>query len=139
MGLEKEGLETIRELRRDNPDVKIIAMSGGGRMGPQNYIEVARVLGAQQAFAKPLDRKKFLAAVRQYGRHHGALASVLGVSVLVQILRIAQTWCLGLALGLGIGGLWYFAFVPIIVMVMLLLASLVSWTIKILSDLPCSS
>ena len=62
---EKEGLETIRELRRDDPGVKVIAMSGGGRMGPQNYIDVALALGAQRAFAKPLDRKKFLAAVHE--------------------------------------------------------------------------
>ena len=61
---EKEGLETIMELRRDDPGVKIIAISGGGRIGPQSYIEVARALGAQRTFAKPLDRQEFLAAVR---------------------------------------------------------------------------
>ena len=60
---EKEGLETIMELRRDSPEVKIIAISGGGRIGPQSYVEVARALGAQRAFTKPLDRKEFLAAV----------------------------------------------------------------------------
>lgn len=62
---EKEGLETIMELRRDDPEVKIIAISGGGRIGPQSYIEVARALGAQRTFSKPLDRKDFLAAVRE--------------------------------------------------------------------------
>lgn len=61
---EKEGLETIMELRKSFPEVKIIAISGGGRIGPQSYIEVARALGAQRSFAKPLDRKEFLAAVR---------------------------------------------------------------------------
>lgn len=61
---EKEGLETIMELRKSYPEVKIIAISGGGRIGPQSYIEVARALGAQRSFAKPLDRKEFLAAVR---------------------------------------------------------------------------
>lgn len=61
---EKEGLETIMELRRDDPGVKIIAISGGGRIGPQSYIEVARALGAQRTFAKPFDRQEFLAAVR---------------------------------------------------------------------------
>jgi len=30
---EKEGLETIQEFKRDYPDLKIIAMSGGGRIG----------------------------------------------------------------------------------------------------------
>ena len=36
----KEGLETIRELKQDFPDVKIIAISGGGDcMGPENYLK----------------------------------------------------------------------------------------------------
>ena len=60
---EKEGLETILDLRKDFPDVKIIAISGGGRLGPQNYIEMASAFGAKRTFTKPLDRKEFLAAV----------------------------------------------------------------------------
>jgi uncharacterized protein (TIRG00374 family) len=64
--------------------------------------------------------QKFLAAVRQYGQHRTVLATVLACSVAVQLLRVLQAWCLGLALGIGIGGLWYFAFIPIIVMVVLL-------------------
>src|SRR5687767_14027836 len=44
---DKEGLETILELRRIYPDVKIIAMSGGGRTGGgQGYLELARKFGA---------------------------------------------------------------------------------------------
>ncbi len=62
---EKEGLETILELRKDFPEVKIIAISGGGRLGPQNYIEMAAAFGAQRTFTKPLDRKEFLAAVSE--------------------------------------------------------------------------
>lgn len=61
---------------------------------------------------------KFLAGIRQYGRHHAVLGQVLAASIAVQVLRTLQAWCLGLALGIGIGGLWYFAFVPVIVLVM---------------------
>jgi YesN/AraC family two-component response regulator len=32
---EKEGLETIRELKKSNPDVPIIAISGGGIQDPR--------------------------------------------------------------------------------------------------------
>jgi len=64
--------------------------------------------------------QKFLAAVRQYGTHRRTLAVVLATSLVVQVLRILQGWCLGLALGLAVEGLWYFAFVPVIVLVILL-------------------
>lgn len=62
---EKEGIETIRELRRDFPDIKIIAMSGGGRVVPGDYLHMARMLGAQHTFAKPIEREELLAAVRE--------------------------------------------------------------------------
>jgi len=35
---EKEGIETIMELRRDFRDVKVIAMSGGGKIEPETYL-----------------------------------------------------------------------------------------------------
>ena len=62
---EKEGIETIIDLRRDFPEVKIIAVSGGGRIGPENYLHMAKDLGAQYTFAKPFDRKEILRAVRE--------------------------------------------------------------------------
>jgi DNA-binding NtrC family response regulator len=60
---EKEGLETIQELTREDPDVKIIAISGGGQIGPADYLEVARRFGAMRTFSKPFDRKELLKAV----------------------------------------------------------------------------
>ena len=60
---EKEGLETIQEMRRDDPDIKIIAISGGGQIGPADYLEIARRFGAMRTFSKPFDRKELLAAV----------------------------------------------------------------------------
>lgn len=61
----KEGVETIAEIRADHPDLPIIAVSGGGRIGPENYLDAATRLGANYAFAKPFDRKELLLTVAQ--------------------------------------------------------------------------
>ena len=60
---EQEGIETIIELKRMSPTVKIIAMSGGGRVGTTDYLEIARDFGANRIFTKPFDRMKVLEAV----------------------------------------------------------------------------
>jgi CheY-like chemotaxis protein len=62
---EKEGLETIMDARREFPEVKIIAMSGGGRAGNLNFLEIARRLGAQRTLSKPFELQVLLAAVRE--------------------------------------------------------------------------
>ena len=63
----KEGIETIQELCRDYPDVKIIAISGGGRScsDPGLFLCAAKDLGSMKSFQKPLDIKTFLNAVRK--------------------------------------------------------------------------
>jgi DNA-binding response OmpR family regulator len=61
---EKEGLETIIELRRDFPDVKIIAMSGGGRIGTKDYLHLAKIFGVQRTFTKPVAREQLLDAIK---------------------------------------------------------------------------
>jgi DNA-binding response OmpR family regulator len=60
---EKEGLETILELRRKYSDLKIIAISGGGRIGPDGYLPSAKLFGADMVFQKPLIQKEFMQAV----------------------------------------------------------------------------
>jgi DNA-binding response OmpR family regulator len=60
---EKEGLETILELRKKHPELKIIAISGGGRIGPQGYLPSAKYLGADMVFQKPLVQREFVQAV----------------------------------------------------------------------------
>jgi CheY-like chemotaxis protein len=63
---EKEGLETMVELRREFPDVKIIAMSGDGFEEPMTYLDGARLIGgALRTFAKPFNVSEFLAAVKE--------------------------------------------------------------------------
>ncbi len=53
----KGGLETIAEMRRDFPSVKIIAISGGGRTGPHDVLEKARQAGAHRTLEKPFTPK----------------------------------------------------------------------------------
>ena len=63
---EKEGLETIRELRNSCPDVKIIAISGGTRAIEKNdLMHIAELIGAGHTFTKPFDRKRVLHAARR--------------------------------------------------------------------------
>ena len=61
----KEGIEIIMELTRDYSGVKIIAMSGGGKIGPESYLEMARHLGAGHTLAKPFGQSELLDAVRE--------------------------------------------------------------------------
>jgi len=60
---DKEGLETIFELRRKYPELKIIAISGGGTVGPEGYLPSAKIFGANIVMQKPLVLKEFLQAV----------------------------------------------------------------------------
>jgi CheY-like chemotaxis protein len=60
---EKEGVETILELRRDFPAVPVVAMSGGGRDGVRDYLHIAARLGAVRTIAKPFTRQEILDAV----------------------------------------------------------------------------
>jgi len=62
---DKEGIETIIELRNQFPDVKIISISGGGRIGPHDYLNMAKKLGAERSFTKPFERKKLLKAIEE--------------------------------------------------------------------------
>jgi uncharacterized protein (TIRG00374 family) len=57
-------------------------------------------------------------AVRRYARHHGELTRVLVMSIAVQVLRILQAWCLGMALGLTLPLSTYFVLLPIILVIM---------------------
>jgi len=62
---EKEGIETIRELKALNPQVKIIAMSGGGVLNPEEYLSIAKRLGVLRTLAKPFSREEIVTAVNQ--------------------------------------------------------------------------
>ncbi|PKN78052.1 MAG: response regulator [Candidatus Cloacimonetes bacterium HGW-Cloacimonetes-1] len=60
---DKEGLETIQELIIRFPEIKIIAMSGGGRFGPDSYLPLAKKLGAKRTLQKPFMRDELLSTI----------------------------------------------------------------------------
>ena len=62
---EVDGLEIIRSLRREFPQVKIIAMSGGGETGKLQYLPEAREFGADIALSKPFDPAVLTAEVER--------------------------------------------------------------------------
>ena len=57
-------------------------------------------------------------AVRRYAKHHREMIRVLIMSVIVQVIRVIQAWCLGVALGIDLPLLTYFVFIPVIVLIM---------------------
>ena len=60
-----EGLETLRALRRISPDVRVLAISGGGRMASPDYLDMALQFGAQEALAKPFTSETFIGALNR--------------------------------------------------------------------------
>jgi DNA-binding response OmpR family regulator len=61
----KRGLDAIIELRSKVPDVKIIAISGGGYLGDLSFLEAAKQVGARSALQKPFELRELLEAVRE--------------------------------------------------------------------------
>ena len=50
---DEDGLKVIMKIREIKPGIKIIAISGGGKAGPGNYLDLAKALGADEIFSKP--------------------------------------------------------------------------------------
>lgn len=59
----KEGIETIRDIRALNPDIRIVAISGGGRTKNLDFLRIAGKLGANATLAKPFQRQQLLASL----------------------------------------------------------------------------
>ncbi len=62
---DEEGLGTIRELRRVDPNAKIIAISGGGLGKAGDYLGIAQMLGAMRTLAKPFFPEALLAMIAE--------------------------------------------------------------------------
>jgi two-component system response regulator (stage 0 sporulation protein F) len=59
---ELNGLDMLLDLTREFLHAKVIAISGAG--GEQNFLDVAKLLGARQIFQKPFNLPQLLDAVR---------------------------------------------------------------------------
>lgn len=62
---EKEGVETIIELKRDFPGLPIIGISGGGRTRNLDFLKLAQEYGADQILPKPFSESQLLDAVKE--------------------------------------------------------------------------
>lgn len=62
---EREGIETIRQIRRERPDLPIIAMSGSTRTGGADFLSMANELGANEILRKPFEPLDLLNCVRR--------------------------------------------------------------------------
>ena len=61
----KDGIGVILDLKKEFPNVKIIAMSGGGLNKPEGYLKGAKKLGAACTLTKPIDRGEMLRAIKE--------------------------------------------------------------------------
>ncbi|KAA3609968.1 MAG: response regulator [Calditrichaeota bacterium] len=63
---EKEGIELIQIFLREDPMVKIIAISGGAlNIDSQSTLKMAKALGAHSTLTKPLSREEFVSQVKK--------------------------------------------------------------------------
>lgn len=61
---EKEGIETIFELRKNYYGLEIIAMSGGGMISADDYLDIVEKVGVKYTLAKPFEAETFLEMVK---------------------------------------------------------------------------
>ncbi len=61
----KEGIETIMEMRKKYPAIKLIAISGGGRMKSMDFLHLAERVGANSVFPKPINVDELAKVIRQ--------------------------------------------------------------------------
>lgn len=62
---EREGVETIMAMKAVSPDTPILAISGGGRVGSDEFLALAIRLGADDALAKPFRTADLVARMRR--------------------------------------------------------------------------
>jgi CheY-like chemotaxis protein len=62
---EEDGLKVVIKLRELKPSIKIIAISGGGKVGPGSYLNLAKALGADAIYSKPFSVNDLISKIEQ--------------------------------------------------------------------------
>ena len=62
----KDGLDTILELKKQSPDLPIIAISAGGNIPKERYLAVASYMKNTKTLAKPFTRDELISAVEEH-------------------------------------------------------------------------
>ncbi len=60
-----DGIETIDRIKSQFPNTRIVAMSSGRSLRRQDYLSVARQIGADATLSKPFSTDELLAIVRR--------------------------------------------------------------------------
>jgi CheY-like chemotaxis protein len=60
---ELDGIEAIRRIRDEYPDLRVIAMSGGGQIDKADFLHMAEVLGADRVIEKPVRGERLIELV----------------------------------------------------------------------------
>jgi DNA-binding NarL/FixJ family response regulator len=61
----REGIQTLIEIKRRWPQTRVIAISGGGRVGPADFLGLARGFGADATLAKPVTPSTVVETIRR--------------------------------------------------------------------------
>jgi CheY-like chemotaxis protein len=62
---EEDGLKVVIKLKELKPSIKIIAISGGGKVGPGSYLNLAKALGADAIYSKPFSVNDLISKIEQ--------------------------------------------------------------------------
>jgi uncharacterized protein (TIRG00374 family) len=116
-----------RDLADNRPVLAALALTGTACLVTMLLIfsERTGIWCASLVSALPVERLNraghaIVGSVQRYARFHLVLLKVLAASVGVQIVRVIQAYCLGRALGIDAGLPVYLAFIPLILLIMLL-------------------
>jgi DNA-binding response OmpR family regulator len=87
---DQEGLGTIMMIRRECREAKIIAMSGGGRVGNVDVLEAALTLGAAFAITKPFEAEVLLDRINRLANGETLVPAASNEDPGVALRRLAE-------------------------------------------------
>ena len=61
---EVDGVQAIRAIKKDAPELRVVAMSGGGRDVGIDMLDIATMLGATRVLHKPFEVDEVMSVVR---------------------------------------------------------------------------